>query len=105
MQGLRNLRRRMPLRRHRDGAGDDLRRPRPALLDHVDLFSGLGIGGYLLINTRRKYSDLGLGDYVTRCEPGAHQPAGNATRPASHVFGDSDSARDIAPISATAPRA
>ena len=66
MQGLRNLRRRMPLRRDRDGAGDDLRRPRPALLDHVDLFSGLGIGGHLLINTRRKYSDLGLGDYVNR---------------------------------------
>ncbi len=56
----------MPLRRHRDGAGDDLRRPRPALLHHVDLFSGLDIGGYLLINTRRKYSDLSLGDYVNR---------------------------------------
>jgi pyruvate ferredoxin oxidoreductase gamma subunit len=39
------------------------------LLHQVDLFSGLDTRGYLLINTRRKYSDLGLGDYVTRFPP------------------------------------
>ncbi len=36
----------------------------PTLLHQVDLFAGLDTRGYLLINTRRKYSDLGLGDYV-----------------------------------------
>ncbi len=56
----------MPLRRHRDGAGDDLRRPCPALLHRVDPFSGLDIGGYPLINARRKYSALSLGDYANR---------------------------------------
>lgn len=39
------------------------------LLHQVDLFSGLDTRGYLLINTRRRYADLGLGDYVTRFPP------------------------------------
>lgn len=39
------------------------------LLHQVDLFSGLDTRGYLLINTRRSYQDLGLGDYVTRFPP------------------------------------
>ncbi len=41
----------------------------PTLLHQVDLFAGLDTRGYLLINTRRKYSDLGLGDYVKRFPP------------------------------------
>ncbi|MHA1151352.1 MAG: 2-oxoacid:acceptor oxidoreductase family protein [Alphaproteobacteria bacterium] len=41
----------------------------PTLLQQVDLFAGLDTRGYLLINTRRKYSDLGLGDYVKRFPP------------------------------------
>lgn len=41
----------------------------PTLLHQVDLFSGLDTRGYLLINTRRKYADLGLGDYVKRFPP------------------------------------
>jgi pyruvate ferredoxin oxidoreductase gamma subunit len=41
----------------------------PTLLHQVDLFSGLDTRGYLLINTRRGYRDLGLGDYVTRFPP------------------------------------
>ncbi len=41
----------------------------PTLLHQVDLFRGLDTRGYLIINTRRKYSDLGLGDYVTRFPP------------------------------------
>ncbi len=41
----------------------------PTLLHQVDLFRGLDTRGYLLINTRRKYSDLGLGDFVTRFPP------------------------------------
>ena len=39
------------------------------LLHQVDLFAGLDTRGYLLINTTRRYSDLGLGDYVTRFPP------------------------------------
>ncbi len=38
----------------------------PKLLHQVDLFAGLDTRGYLLINTRRKYSDLSLNDYVNR---------------------------------------
>ncbi len=38
----------------------------PTLLQQVDLFAGLDTRGYLLINTRRKYSDLSLNDYVNR---------------------------------------
>ncbi len=41
----------------------------PTLLHQVDLFAGLDTRGYLLINTRRKYSDLGLGEYVKRFPP------------------------------------
>jgi pyruvate ferredoxin oxidoreductase gamma subunit len=41
----------------------------PTLLHQVDLFKGLDTRGYLLINTRRSYRDLGLGDYVTRFPP------------------------------------
>lgn len=41
----------------------------PTLLHQVGLFKGLDTRGYLLINTRRSYRDLGLGDYVTRFPP------------------------------------
>ena len=41
----------------------------PTLLHQVDLFGGLDTRGYLLVNTRRRYRDLGLGDYVTRFPP------------------------------------
>jgi len=41
----------------------------PTLLHQVDLFKGLDTRGYLLINTRRSYRDLGLGDYVMRFPP------------------------------------
>ncbi|HTT12968.1 MAG TPA: 2-oxoacid:acceptor oxidoreductase family protein [Burkholderiaceae bacterium] len=36
----------------------------PTLLHQVDVFAGLGPGGYILINTRRTFDDLGLGDFV-----------------------------------------
>jgi pyruvate ferredoxin oxidoreductase gamma subunit len=39
------------------------------LLHQVELFAGLDTRGYLLVNTTRRYSDLGLGDYVTRFPP------------------------------------
>ena len=39
------------------------------LLHQVDLFAGLDTKGYLLVNTTRPYSDLGLGDYITRFPP------------------------------------
>ncbi len=41
----------------------------PTILQQVDIFAGLDTRGCLLINTRRKYSDLGLGDYVKRFPP------------------------------------
>jgi len=34
------------------------------LLHQVDLFSGFGPGGYLLINTEQSFDDLGLGELV-----------------------------------------
>ena len=39
------------------------------LLHQVDLFAGLDTHGYMLVNTTRRYSDLGLGDYITRFPP------------------------------------
>jgi pyruvate ferredoxin oxidoreductase gamma subunit len=41
----------------------------PTLLHQVDLFRGLDTRGYLLINSRRSYHDLGLGDYVMKFPP------------------------------------
>jgi pyruvate ferredoxin oxidoreductase gamma subunit len=38
----------------------------PTLLHAVDLFSGLGTEGYVLINSSRSVDDLGLGDLRTR---------------------------------------
>ena len=36
----------------------------PTLLHQVDLFAGLGAGGYLLVNTSRTFAELGLEDFV-----------------------------------------
>jgi len=38
----------------------------PTLLHQVDVFSGLGDDGYLLINTTRGFDELGLGEFVQR---------------------------------------
>jgi pyruvate ferredoxin oxidoreductase gamma subunit len=42
----------------------------PTLVHQVDLFGGLEESGYLLVNTSRALSDLGLGEYVERFEAG-----------------------------------
>jgi pyruvate ferredoxin oxidoreductase gamma subunit len=36
----------------------------PTLLHQVDLFAGLGADGYLLVNTSRTFSELGLDDFA-----------------------------------------
>jgi pyruvate ferredoxin oxidoreductase gamma subunit len=36
----------------------------PTLLHQVDVFAGLAIDGYILINTARSFEDLGVGDFV-----------------------------------------
>jgi pyruvate ferredoxin oxidoreductase gamma subunit len=36
----------------------------PTLLHQVDLFSGLGPDGYILINSSRSFDELGMGDFV-----------------------------------------
>jgi len=36
----------------------------PSLLHHVDIFSGLRPGGYVLINSTRNLDELGVGDYL-----------------------------------------
>jgi len=36
----------------------------PTLLHQVDLFAGLGREGYMLINTSRSFSELGLAEFV-----------------------------------------
>lgn len=41
----------------------------PTLLHQVDLFRGLDTRGYLLINSRHSYQDLGLGDFVRKFPP------------------------------------
>jgi pyruvate ferredoxin oxidoreductase gamma subunit len=41
----------------------------PTLLHQVDLFSGLGRDGYVLINSSRELAELGLGDLAERFRP------------------------------------
>jgi pyruvate ferredoxin oxidoreductase gamma subunit len=41
----------------------------PTLLHQVDLFSGLREAGYVLINSSRGFSELGLGDLAARVRP------------------------------------
>lgn len=41
----------------------------PTLIHQVDLFSGLSEDGYLLINSSRGFSELGLGDLAARVRP------------------------------------
>jgi pyruvate ferredoxin oxidoreductase gamma subunit len=41
----------------------------PTLLHQVDLFSGLGPEGYLLVNTERALDELGLAEFVSRFRP------------------------------------
>ena len=36
----------------------------PTLLHQVDVFGGLKPDGYILLNTNRRFADLGLGDFV-----------------------------------------
>jgi pyruvate ferredoxin oxidoreductase gamma subunit len=41
----------------------------PTLLHQVDLFSGLSEDGYVLINTRRSFAELGLEEFVAGFRP------------------------------------
>jgi pyruvate ferredoxin oxidoreductase gamma subunit len=41
----------------------------PTLLHQVDVFSGLGRDGYILINTAKSFAALGLGDFVKGFRP------------------------------------
>jgi pyruvate ferredoxin oxidoreductase gamma subunit len=43
----------------------------PTLLHQVDLFSGLSASGYILINSKRSFDELGIGDFVSQF-PAAH---------------------------------
>jgi pyruvate ferredoxin oxidoreductase gamma subunit len=54
----------------------------PTLLHQVDLFSGLGAEGYLLINSGRSFEELGLGEFVEglRAERALAVPAGEIAR-------------------------
>jgi pyruvate ferredoxin oxidoreductase gamma subunit len=36
----------------------------PTLLHQVDVFGGLGRDGYILINTRRSFDELGVGEFI-----------------------------------------
>ena len=38
----------------------------PTLLHQVDVFAGLAAGGYILINTKRSFQELGLKDLIDR---------------------------------------
>jgi pyruvate ferredoxin oxidoreductase gamma subunit len=52
----------------------------PTLLHSVDVFSGSNPDGYLLINTMKTFSDLGLGEYVA-----GRAPSRNLIVPASDI--------------------
>ncbi len=41
----------------------------PTLLHSVDVFSGLNKQGYILINSRRTFADLGIDDFVAKFPP------------------------------------
>lgn len=41
----------------------------PTLLHQVDVFSGLPDEGYVIINSTRSFTELGLGDLLTRLRP------------------------------------
>ena len=41
----------------------------PTLLNQVDVFSGLGTDGYILINTTRSFDELGIGEFVADFRP------------------------------------
>lgn len=41
----------------------------PTLLHQVDVFSGLGAEGYLIVNTGKSFDELGLAEYVERFAP------------------------------------
>jgi pyruvate ferredoxin oxidoreductase gamma subunit len=41
----------------------------PTLLHQVNVFAGLGSDGYILINTRRTFEELGIGDFVRGLKP------------------------------------
>ncbi len=58
----------------------------PTLLQQVDLFAGLDTRGYLLIDTRRKYSDLRLGDYANRAANRAHISRPVTSHVSRHTF-------------------
>ena len=42
----------------------------PTLLHQVDLFSGLGPDGHLLVNSSRGFEELGIAEFVGRFRPG-----------------------------------
>jgi pyruvate ferredoxin oxidoreductase gamma subunit len=42
----------------------------PTLLHQVDVFGGLQLDGYVLLNTAQSFEQLGLGDLVGRLRPG-----------------------------------
>lgn len=42
----------------------------PTLLTQVDVFGGVGVEAYVLINTGRTFAELGLEQFVRRFEPG-----------------------------------
>jgi len=54
----------------------------PTLLHQVDLFSGLGPEGYLLVNSGRSFEELGLGELLAglRAERALAIPAGEVAR-------------------------
>ncbi len=75
------------------------------LLHQVDLFAGLDTRGYLLINTRRKYSDLGLGDYVNHVANRARiSRTGDATGIAAYLRRHRRAAEYLTAVAVTASR-
>jgi pyruvate ferredoxin oxidoreductase gamma subunit len=60
-----------PIRTHEPVADPDaLLIQDPTLLHQADLFAGLKPGGYVLLNSARSFSELGLADLTTRHDSG-----------------------------------
>ena len=58
----------------------------PTLMHQVDLFAGLGVEGYVLVNSTRTLDQLGLGTLQARCH-GAHLMTVPATEVAQRQIG------------------
>ncbi len=57
----------------------------PTLLHSVDVFHGLGLDGFILINSRRSFEDMGIAAFVAKFPPGHVRDVGATEIALKHV--------------------